>query len=44
MGASLGLSIVEEVMRAHAGEMRFAYLPDGHFAVLLDFPVWQEPA
>ena len=44
MGASLGLSIVEEVMRAHAGEMRFAYLPDGHFAVLLDFPAWQEPA
>lgn len=44
MGASLGLSIVEEVMRAHAGEMRFAYLPDGHFSVMLDFPAWQEPA
>lgn len=44
MGASLGLSIVEEVMRAHAGEMRFAYLPDGSFSVMLDFPAWQEPA
>lgn len=40
-GASLGLSIVEEVMRAHGGEMRFAYLPDGHFSVTLVFPVWQ---
>ncbi|BEV15920.1 sensor histidine kinase [Herbaspirillum sp. DW155] len=44
MGASLGLSIVEEVMRAHAGEMRFAYLPDGNFSVMLDFPAWQEAA
>lgn len=44
MGASLGLSIVEEVMRAHGGEMQFAYLPDGHFAVLLQFPAWQAPA
>lgn len=44
MGASLGLSIVDEVMRAHGGELRFAYLPVGHFAVVLDFPAWQAPA
>ncbi|RAM66876.1 histidine kinase [Herbaspirillum rubrisubalbicans] len=44
MGASLGLSIVEEVMRAHGGEMRFAYLPNGYFSVVLDFPAWQEAA
>jgi two-component system sensor histidine kinase TctE len=42
MGASLGLSIVEEVMRAHDGEMRFEHLPEGHFAVVLEFPAWQE--
>lgn len=44
MGASLGLSIVEEVMRAHAGGMRFEHTPEGHFAVVLDFPAYQEPA
>ncbi len=44
MGASLGLSIVEEVMRAHGGELRFAFLPVGHFCVVLDFPAWQAPA
>ncbi|EIJ47750.1 transmembrane sensor histidine kinase transcription regulator protein [Herbaspirillum sp. GW103] len=44
MGASLGLSIVEEVMRAHGGQMRFDYLPDGHFAVVLEFPAWTEAA
>lgn len=44
MGASLGLSIVEEVMRAHGGEMRFARLGNGCFSVLLVFPNAQEGA
>ncbi|WP_050467561.1 sensor histidine kinase [Herbaspirillum chlorophenolicum] len=44
MGASLGLSIVEEVMRAHAGGMRFEHTAQGYFSVVLDFPAWQAPA
>ncbi|OWY30034.1 sensor histidine kinase [Herbaspirillum robiniae] len=44
MGASLGLSIVEEVMRAHGGGMRFEHTPEGYFAVALDFPAYREPA
>jgi two-component system sensor histidine kinase TctE len=38
MGASLGLSIVEEVMRSHAGSMRFDYTAEKHFMVILEFP------
>jgi two-component system sensor histidine kinase TctE len=38
MGASLGLSIVEEVMRSHAGSMRFEHTAEGHFMVVLEFP------
>jgi two-component system sensor histidine kinase TctE len=37
-GASLGLSIVEEVMRAHHGEMRFEKVEGKSFAVCLLFP------
>ena len=37
-GASLGLSIVEEVMRAHHGEMRFEKADGKSFAVCLLFP------
>lgn len=44
MGASLGLSIVEEVMRAHGGGMRFEHTSEGYFAVALDFPAYREPA
>jgi len=44
MGASLGLSIVEEVMRAHGGGMRFEHTSEGYFAVVLDFPAYREPA
>ncbi|EJN10116.1 sensor histidine kinase [Herbaspirillum sp. YR522] len=38
MGASLGLAIVEEVMRAHGGSLSFAQTPDACFAVCLEFP------
>ncbi|MBU6501457.1 MAG: HAMP domain-containing histidine kinase [Burkholderiales bacterium] len=38
LGASLGLSIVEEVMRAHRGDMRFGWGLDQHFVVTLRFP------
>jgi two-component system sensor histidine kinase TctE len=38
MGASLGLSIVEEVMRAHGGQLRFGYSGAGSFMVVLSFP------
>lgn len=38
MGASLGLAIVEEVMRAHGGQMDFARDAQGHFSVILRFP------
>jgi len=37
-GASLGLSIVEEVMRAHRGDMRFSRSASEHFFVILRFP------
>ncbi|MFC5522769.1 sensor histidine kinase [Polaromonas jejuensis] len=37
LGASLGLSIVEEVMRAHRGDMRFGRNGDQHFVVTLRF-------
>jgi two-component system sensor histidine kinase TctE len=37
-GASLGLSIVEEVMRAHQGELRFERIEGKSFAVCLVFP------
>jgi two-component system sensor histidine kinase TctE len=37
LGASLGLSIVEEVMRAHQGDMRFGWGVDRHFVVTLRF-------
>lgn len=37
-GASLGLSIVEEVMRAHHGDLRFEQTDDRHFVVALRFP------
>jgi two-component system sensor histidine kinase TctE len=37
-GASLGLSIVEEVMRAHHGHLRFARTAQGYFAVVLGIP------
>ena len=37
LGASLGLSIVEEVMRAHQGDMRFGWGMDRHFVVTLRF-------
>lgn len=36
-GASLGLSIVDQVMRAHDGELLFARLSDGSFCVGLRF-------
>ncbi|WP_343585354.1 sensor histidine kinase [Herbaspirillum sp.] len=38
VGASLGLSIVEEVMRAHGGALRFDDGGDGSFMVVLSFP------
>lgn len=38
LGASLGLSIVEEVMRAHGGQLRFGYSGAGSFMVVLHFP------
>ncbi|MCA1325767.1 sensor histidine kinase [Herbaspirillum sp. alder98] len=37
MGASLGLAIVEEVMRAHGGSLSFAQTPGFHFVVSLEF-------
>lgn len=37
LGASLGLSIVEEVMRAHHGHMRFGYAANKDFVVTLSF-------
>lgn len=37
-GASLGLSIVAEVMRAHRGDMRFGRSAQQRFAVTLRFP------
>lgn len=37
-GASLGLSIVEEVMRAHHGTLRFGHTEQGHFVVALAVP------
>src|SRR5450830_984363 len=39
VGASLGLSIVEEVMRAHGGQLRFGYSGAGSFMVALSFPL-----
>jgi two-component system sensor histidine kinase TctE len=36
-GASLGLSIVDEVMRAHRGEMRFGHSANQRFIVTLRF-------
>ncbi|MCW5299031.1 sensor histidine kinase [Herbaspirillum lusitanum] len=44
MGASLGLSIVEEVMRAHGGQLRFGYSGAGSFMVVLSFPVQSDGA
>ncbi|WP_232511955.1 sensor histidine kinase [Herbaspirillum sp. meg3] len=38
VGASLGLSIVEEVMRTHGGLLRFGYSGAGSFMVVLSFP------
>ncbi len=38
LGASLGLSIVEQVMIAHHGDMRFDRNADQHFVVTLRFP------
>jgi len=29
---------VEEVMRSHAGSMRFEHTAEGHFMVVLEFP------
>lgn len=37
-GASLGLSIVEEVMRGHGGSLDFATSPQGWFTVILRLP------
>jgi len=37
-GASLGLAIVGEVMRAHRGSVHFAFDPDGDFVVGLRLP------
>jgi two-component system, OmpR family, sensor histidine kinase TctE len=37
-GASLGLSIVEEVMRAHSGQLRFERIEGRSFTVSLLFP------
>lgn len=37
VGASLGLSIVEEVMRTHGGKLRFGYSGAGSFMVVLEF-------
>lgn len=37
-GASLGLSIVEEVMRAHGGELNFGWRAPHHFVVSMRFP------
>ncbi|WP_345796808.1 sensor histidine kinase [Castellaniella sp. MT123] len=36
-GASLGLAIVQEVMRTHRGKLRFALESDGRFMVVLIF-------
>lgn len=44
LGASLGLSIVEEVMRAHGGYLRFSYSGAGSFMVVLHFPVLSDTA
>ena len=38
-GASLGLAIVEEVLRAHHGELRFERTGHGHFRVVLSLPL-----
>jgi two-component system sensor histidine kinase TctE len=37
-GASLGLSIVEEVMRAHRGNLQFGRTAEGYFVVALRVP------
>ena len=37
--AGLGLAIVDEVARAHGGQMRFAHAPGGGFEVFLDLPL-----
>ncbi len=36
-GSGLGLAIVKEVMDAHGGQVSFAFVPDGGFAVTLAF-------
>jgi len=38
IGASLGLSIVDRVMRAHGGHLQFARTADAHFVVELVLP------
>ena len=42
-GASLGLSIVNEVMRAHRGALQFSRNAAQHFVVSLHFPAAQTP-
>ena len=37
VGASLGLSIVEEVMQQHGGTLQFGFTAAGHFMVQLRF-------
>lgn len=38
-GASLGLSIVDAVMKAHRGNMQFSWSGNHHFVVSLSFPI-----
>ncbi len=38
-GASLGLSIVDEVMKTHKGSMQFSWNEAHHFVVSLHFPI-----
>jgi two-component system sensor histidine kinase TctE len=42
-GASLGLSIVNEVMRAHRGTLAFSWNAAHHFVVSLHFPAAPKP-
>lgn len=43
-GASLGLSIVEQVMRAHGGKLRFEHIKDVSFSVILEVKSADRPS
>jgi two-component system sensor histidine kinase TctE len=42
-GASLGLSIVEQILKTHGGSMTFAFAESGEFSVTLNIPIMGVP-